>query len=632
MRSEIINKVMDIAGLGPNDDESLSKDTLPSRMKRDSRDLENIRNSICEMINPFDPTINPNVLFNIKTGRKASTDAERYLLSVFTDGEEKRDQFIEECSEDKTRFEKSIKKSKIVNFATENFINKNKSKKAVEIAQVKGTRDVFARLLYLSIAEKGLGEETVLSYPLTPEPAEFVHPDGTIRQTTKSAIAKSLNIVTDAPKSVENIIIDGMFFLRNSLTLPLPHTMRGLVRHILIKVLKLASNRVDLVLNTYKSPCLKDIARDIRGDDLDDSDEVYNFGGGQKTPTNFLSLLKYSNFKKEFLNFLSEEIKKDEYAGILENKVLYCSVDNACVKLQCVNGVMQVEEVHELFGDHDEADTRVGFHALHVDRENQGNTVIRCNDTDVLIIMLCNIHKFSNNEIWLDLGTDYNNSRHYVHVRRTAENMKHFISALPGIYNFSGNDYIPCFYKKGKTRPLELMLKSDENIHVFSKMGDEQLTDEDIDILEAFTCSLFGYKKLKSIDEARYLHFKNKSKPKESRKPLDFLKHVDPSLFPPCRTVLVEQIKRTWFITRLYKYATDAEPLAHYTLLDYGYQLQDGRIHIKWFEGLQVPLEAEDDDLDEPMDGSDVEDSDDEEVSDEEGSEDESDCDSDSDE
>ena len=72
--------------------------------------------------------------------------------------------------------------------------------------------------------------------------------------------------------------------------------------------------------------------------------------------------------------------------------------------------------------------------------------------------------------------------------------------------------------------------------------------------------------------------------------------------------------------------------LTKYTLLDYGYQLQDGRIHIKWFEGLQVPLEAEDDDLDEPMDGSDVEDSDDEEVSDEEGSEDESDCDSDSDE
>ena len=50
-------------------------------------------------------------------------------------------------------------------------------------------------------------------------------------------------------------------------------------------------------------------------------------------------------------------------------------------------------------------------------------------------------------------------------------------------------------------------------------MGEEDLSDEDIDATESFTCSMFGYSKLTSINEARYLHFKSKCKPKEAAKP-----------------------------------------------------------------------------------------------------------------
>ena len=178
MRTEIVNKVLNIAGLGPNDDEN-NKEVFPTRVKRDARDLENICTSICELINPFDASINKDVLFNIKTGRKASPAADHYLLSVISEGECKRDTFINECNGDHNRFEKAIMKSKIVNFATESFIKKNKSKKVNKIAQLKGTHDLFACLLYLAIAGKVLCEEMVVTFPLTHEPAEFVHPDGT---------------------------------------------------------------------------------------------------------------------------------------------------------------------------------------------------------------------------------------------------------------------------------------------------------------------------------------------------------------------------------------------------------------------------------------------------------------------
>ena len=140
------------------------------------------------------------------------------------------------------------------------------------------------------------------------------------------------DLVKIGPTKVDTVIIDGMFLLRN-LTVPLPHTLRGLLRHILIKALKMSEQRVDFVLDTYNSPCLKDITRDIQGDNLGDSDEIYSFGSGQKTPSNFLNLLKYSNFKKTFLRFFYEEIQKNEYANIFDHKVFCCSVDNECICL-----------------------------------------------------------------------------------------------------------------------------------------------------------------------------------------------------------------------------------------------------------------------------------------------------------
>ena len=107
---------------------------------------------------------------------------------------------------------------------------------------------------------------------------------------------------------------------------------------------------------------------------------------------------------------------------------------------------------------------------------------------------------------------------------------------------------------------------------------------------------MFGYSKLTSINEARYLYFKSKLKPKEAAKPLDCLKNIDPCLFPPCKQVLMQQIKRSWFIAKLYKNAAVADPLANYTLLDYGFELTDNYVHVKQFDGEQVPQGAEDGD------------------------------------
>ena len=67
----------------------------------------------------------------------------------------------------------------------------------------------------------------------------------------------------------------------------------------------MSEQRVDFVLDTYNSPCLKDITRDIQGDDLDDSDLVYSFGSGHH-PT--------------FLIFRSTEISKKRFCASFMKK------------------------------------------------------------------------------------------------------------------------------------------------------------------------------------------------------------------------------------------------------------------------------------------------------------------------
>ena len=99
--------------------------------------------------------------------------------------------------------------------------------------------------------------------------------------------------------------------------------------------------------------------------------------------------------------------------------------------------------------------------------------------------------------------------------------------------------------------------------------------------------------KLRDINEARCSYFELKCKPKHTKSTLDSIKSVEPSLFLPCRQVLLQQIKRAWYIAKLYKNATEEDPAHSITPLDYGWQLSEGKMQIKWYDGEQVPFEIE---------------------------------------
>ena len=116
--------------MSPNTD-TKNKGLKKYRIEKDANDLSSLIDSIADILNPFLSGVNCDALYNIKTGKNLSVHAERYLLSVIEEGKKKCDIFVNEYNNDSSRFEKPIKHTKIVNFCTDIFHEKNKSRKQI---------------------------------------------------------------------------------------------------------------------------------------------------------------------------------------------------------------------------------------------------------------------------------------------------------------------------------------------------------------------------------------------------------------------------------------------------------------------------------------------------------------------
>lgn len=65
-----------------------------------------------------------NTLFNISTGKAAKPDTALFLFNMESYGKKLKDEFINECSNDALRFEKTRKLVKVKSFASEKIIKK----------------------------------------------------------------------------------------------------------------------------------------------------------------------------------------------------------------------------------------------------------------------------------------------------------------------------------------------------------------------------------------------------------------------------------------------------------------------------------------------------------------------------
>ena len=146
-RSAIVGKLRAKAVLKSPDD--VTKSLKPYRFKKYHEELKSLKNGIKSTINPFCvPPKQP--LFNIVTGRDVSDNVRDDLVDCQKIGKIWGQEFVDRCFEDENRFDRPIRRRKVKSFTaiTTKTMIRGKDEKLLEL---RGTRDLFGRLLYISI-------------------------------------------------------------------------------------------------------------------------------------------------------------------------------------------------------------------------------------------------------------------------------------------------------------------------------------------------------------------------------------------------------------------------------------------------------------------------------------------------
>ena len=473
-RAALISALYQMAGIEKSSD---IKDS-PSRIKRDSEDMKTIVKQIERSVNPFslnvagadeDPAPDTDFLVNISTGKSATDEITNCLLNIQTAGRERHKKFVEECGEDPERFEQRIERFKLITFKMQGAKNTRANNPIVK--ELKCSRDMLGRIALVA-TKREVDLQYVMTFPLTPVPLTMCKPDGTIAHTDKSALFPLLEKKVDdhgSPAVINAVFVDGNYQLR-LLPPDIPPTFGGLSASILNSVLAYGAQRTDVVSDTLESGWIKECERERRGADA----VRYTMSGpDQIRPKDLDKALKSPSFKEQLPQFLMRDWAEQYHAQALSGRELYLGVQGECARFTVVNGYVKKDIIEDLACNHPEADSRLCLHLHQYNRNNAvdgHNTVVRCSDTDILVILIHHIHRMKTN-VWIETGTAGRGDRRYVDVTAIADSMgPKMCAALPAFHAYTGCDYTAAFIRKGKKRPFTLLEKDHQPQTAFEQL------------------------------------------------------------------------------------------------------------------------------------------------------------------
>ena len=302
---------------------------------------------------------------------------------------------------------------------------------------------------------------------------------------------------------------------------------------------------------------------------------------GQKQRKKGAELLQNGLFKEEFAAFLMQEVRREHFAAVIQNKTVYVSHGGNCVKLW-VNyvGVLEWEELEDYQGYHEEADTLLIFHATTL----SGNILVRSSDTDVLVLLVSLAKNKTESNFVMDYGSG--NTRRYIDASSIARALesKHpgLCDALVPFHALTGCDFTSAIYRKGKSLPFSKLEKDPEAIDALRTLCTKNVNKTAI---TEYICRIYGYKHLDNIDEARYQSFIKMTTGKITEK----VKKINCASLPPCQKTLEQHILRANYISVLWSRAGTSNPTSGIHPLSNGWVDINGHFLPFWFEGHSLP-------------------------------------------
>lgn len=448
-------------------------------------------------------------MFNLTSGRAASEEVAKFLISAETMGIDQMKIFIKECQQDENRFDRPIKRNIIRNFTSKEKKSKSAHK---QIDDVKIERNILGKVLCLALKNQ-IDLENVLSYPLAIIPHSFAHFDRFIisgkQKLELTTLLCSMECQPENPKpfeskDIEVDIIDG-FDLMSTFKEP-PAKYGHLAILYLRKICGTNAHEIHVIFDRHESPSPKDM--DIKKyKDMYENASFKIKGPNQERNRSLLKCLQDNSFKEELVSFFIAYWSTDEFdLSILGEKRVFVAFGGEC---RLFSKETRGKVLLSFTNNHFEVESKMIFHLYKIRAKN---IRIRTPNADtILVYMLYHIQFWRNDrEIWIEVGDINKNTFKYINVRQIYESLTSvFVNALPAWYIFTGCSFEPSFYGKGRNTCFKLLKKNVQFQAAFGRIGNsDELKEEDITNLEEYTCQLYN-SKTPNVNTSRVDIFQN---------------------------------------------------------------------------------------------------------------------------
>ena len=308
-----------------------------------------------QFINPFQPDLDKDALFNLVSGYPAQENVCNCLLELESRGKELMGEFQDRLSKEssKTDFFSPIKREPLKTFR--NSAAKTKLKSQGRRKELTFQRDILGILVaYSNKHETGANLERVLCFPLALISVPLSTADGAMRKTMKSKLYEAVMLHL---KIVSHDELPSTAKMRTYL-LDLAASIRSLVG-IASMIRELASRimstvpaqytSIFIVCDTYQENSIKGGERQARGV----SERYILTSPNMKVPYDFASFLRNGENKEMLFNVIQRAIEEGQ--SDLLGKTVFFSNKSQCTKItmDCIT------VIKDLCSGHKEADTKL---------------------------------------------------------------------------------------------------------------------------------------------------------------------------------------------------------------------------------------------------------------------------------
>ena len=454
---------------------------IPSVQKTFLSHVQSFTATMEEIGNPFADTGTD--LYTLDTKVIVSDNVVETIRSAEDIGKTQYKQFVaERMNSDITAFNNTIHKNNLPLFSSSS--GKKPSKSTSKISNLRNDVHLFSRM-YIACQARESDMDAFFEHENHAWPPSLAS-NGIMHQTSKSDLMDSLESLAPKPESIPDVdvkIVDGaalVHMLDPKKSQQPIKTFEDYSALIFLPYIgRLLQNvvRVDVVWDVYRDDSLKAQARQNRGSGIRMRVET-----NTNIPSNWKNFLRCDANKESLFQLLATAVQQFQPP---EQKQVISTLREHAVSSSSA-------DMSELSCNHEEADTRLLFHAFHSFHRGLTRIMIHATDTDVVVIAIAVSSVLPNCEMWIAFG--HGAKLRYIPCHTIASALGNEASwGLLLLHAISGCDNVSAFHGIGKKTAWAVWSTMPHLKPLFARLSHapSQVSPEDLDTIERYVVLLY---------------------------------------------------------------------------------------------------------------------------------------------